>query len=89
MTFSLSVFKAGKFSRVPEAANFAVSSGQRLRNPFSSFVVQAEPHGYPPRNCKRNVVPGQLDLLKSIVTLEVSQAILLLLSVREIRIPEM
>ena len=49
--FLLSVFKASEFSRIPNAADFAVCGRHRLRNPIGGAVVQAQAESDPPRNC--------------------------------------
>ena len=87
MNLLLSVFISGESSCVPRAANLAVSSSQRLRNPIGSLVMQAQAKSDPPSDRQRYVIPGQLDSLKSIVPLEFSQAIMLLFPIGEIRIP--
>src|SRR6516162_3503392 len=78
---------AGKSSRVPQATDSAVRGGHRFRHPINHAVVDTQTEGHSPRQGQWNVVPGKVNSLEPVVFLKISETVVLLFAVREIRIP--
>src|SRR6185312_8966827 len=85
---TLGAFKPLKFSCIPRTANTTVPGGERLRNPVRCLVVQANPQRQAARCGQRHIISWQLNLLESVMALEVGQAVLLLPSVIEVCVPQ-
>src|SRR6266446_3955120 len=73
---------------VPPAPQLSELRQRRLGNALDEPVVQSEAQGDAAHEGHGNVVPGQFDPLEAVVLFEIAQAVLLLSSVREVRVPE-
>ena len=74
--------------RVPPTTNAAVLHNHRFRDPINEVVMETQAKGQTTEKSERNVVPGQINSLESVMPLEFRQAVGPSLAIRKIRVPE-
>ena len=95
LDFSDGAFRQDFLLRALQPENFLVYHNLRIlryvaasRNPISTGVVEAKAESHAARGGERHVVPGEVNFLESIVSLEVGQAVALRSAVEEVAVPE-